>query len=151
MAPLKLLAISSGGGHWVQLCRLHTAFDGVDVAFASVDRSYAEDVPGRRFYSFRNATRRDRLGFAVLTIQLLLILAKERPDVVVTTGAAPALIAIALAKFIFRARTMWIDSIANCEQLSTSGLLARRVADAWLTQWPHLAQKDGPVYWGAVL
>jgi UDP-N-acetylglucosamine:LPS N-acetylglucosamine transferase len=151
MATLKLLAISSGGGHWVQLCRISSAFSDVDVAFASVDKHYAEDVPGRRFYKFRDATRRDRFGFAVLVLQLLFILAKERPHVVITTGAAPALIALALAKYIFRARTLWVDSIANCEQLSTSGLFAGKVADAWLTQWPHLAEKNGPAYWGAVL
>lgn len=151
MAPQKLLAIASGGGHWIQLCRLSSAFSEADVVFASVDPAYAEDVPGRRFYSIRNSTRRDRVGFAVLFVQLLVILAKERPTIVITTGAAPALIALVLAKTIFRARTMWIDSIANCERLSTSGLLARRVADVWLTQWPHLAKKDGPEYWGAVL
>ena len=32
-----------------------------------------------------------------------------------------------------------------------SGRLARRVADAWLTQWQHLARPEGPHYWGAVL
>ncbi|MGF9764855.1 hypothetical protein AAII07_58295 [Microvirga sp. 0TCS3.31] len=147
----KLLAISSGGGHWVQLCRLSAAFRDCDVVYASVDPSYAEDVPGRRFYSFRNATRRDRLKLCVLVFEIFLILLRERPAVVVTTGAAPALIALALAKFVFRSRTIWIDSIANCEQLSTSGTLARKVSDAWLTQWPQLAKSGGPEYWGAVL
>ena len=149
--PQKLLAISSGGGHWVQLSRLQSAFSDVEVAFVSVDSIYAEDVPGKRFYSIRNVTRRDSFGFIILALQLLLILFKERPNVVITTGAAPALVALALAKFLFRARTMWIDSIANCERLSTSGLMARNVADVWLTQWPHLAKDDGPSYWGAVL
>ncbi len=50
-----------------------------------------------------------------------------------------------------RARTVWIDSIANIERLSLSGARARPVADVWLTQWAHLARPDGPEYWGAVL
>ena len=69
---------------------------------------------------------------------------------VVTTGAAPGLVALALAKLFAGSRTVWIDSIANTERLSLSGRLARPVADAWLTQWPHLARPGGPEHWGAV-
>ena len=78
------------------------------------------------------------------------ILLKERPEVVVTTGAAPGLVALALARRL-GSRTVWIDSIANVERLSTSGEHARRVADVWLTQWEHLARPEGPHFWGAVL
>jgi hypothetical protein len=49
------------------------------------------------------------------------------------------------------ARTIWIDSIANAEQLSVSGAKVKPFADLWLTQWPHLVTKDGPDYKGAVL
>jgi hypothetical protein len=56
-----------------------------------------------------------------------------------------------MARTFLRARTIWIDSIANVERLSSSGAQARRVADVWLTQWEHLARPEGPEYWGAVL
>ncbi len=32
----RVLAIASGGGHWVQLLRLQPAFAGLDVAYCSV-------------------------------------------------------------------------------------------------------------------
>ncbi|MCO5062892.1 MAG: UDP-N-acetylglucosamine--LPS N-acetylglucosamine transferase [Rhizobiaceae bacterium] len=145
------MAIASGGGHWVQMRRLMPVFEGAEVFFASVDPSSASDVPGHRYYSIRDVSRRDRIGFVILAGQLLHILLRERPDVVITTGSAPCLIALGLAKHLLRARTIWIDSIANAERLSTSGSQARRVADLWLTQWEHLARPDGPKYWGAVL
>ena len=69
----------------------------------------------------------------------------------VSTGAAPGLMALAVAKLVAGSRTVWIDSIANSERLSLSGRLARPVADAWLVQWPHLARPGGPEHWGAVL
>lgn len=149
--PLKVLAIASGGGHWVQMRRIVPAFAGFEIAYASVDPSSAADVPGHRFHAFRDVSRRDRLGVAVLIGQLLRILAVERPDVVVTTGSAPCLFALGLAKTLLRSRTIWIDSIANAERLSSSGAQARRVADVWLTQWEHLARPEGPHYMGAVL
>lgn len=91
--------------------------------------------------------------FFVVAAQLFRILLKERPSVVVTTGSAPALICLILAKRLFRVRTIWIDSIANVERLSTSGEEAGKIADVWLTQWPHITQGMGkrPQYWGAVL
>jgi len=58
--------------------------------------------------------------------------------------------AVRMAKW-FGARAAWIDSIANAEELSMSGRLAGRYAKLWLTQWPHLAQAQGPYYAGAVL
>ena len=49
------------------------------------------------------------------------------------------------------ARTIWLDSIANVEELSMSGSWIGRSADLWLTQWPHLARPEGPHYAGSVL
>ena len=164
-APLKtdqkIMAIASGGGHWVQLMRLRPAFDGVpasdgmNVFYVSMDPSASVDVPGQRYYTIRDASRKQKWGFFVVMLQLFRILLKERPDVVITTGSAPALISVILGKYLFGAKTIWVDSIANAERLSTSGKTAGRFADIWLTQWPHLARTDTaerhPEYWGAVL
>lgn len=152
----KVLAVASGGGHWMQLRRIAPAFAGFRVVYASVDPAPPADLAGCVYHNIRDATRRDRLAFAVLTLQLARIVLSERPDVVVTTGAAPGLLALAVAKALVRSRTVWIDSIANVDQLSSAGVQARRVADVWLTQWPHLAGPDGsgrrrPEHWGAVL
>ncbi|MEQ8850305.1 MAG: hypothetical protein RIB32_00820 [Phycisphaerales bacterium] len=146
----RVLAVSSGGGHWVQLLRLRTAFDGCDVAYATVATSYQADVPGARFYTIPDATRWDKLKLVGLAIRLVWVLARERPDVVVTTGAAPGYLALVLARAL-RSRTIWVDSIANVEEMSMSGRRARAFADLWLTQWPHLAVAGGPRFAGAVL
>ena len=77
------------------------------------------------------------------------MLLRERPHVVISTGAAPGYLALRAGKLL-GARTIWIDSVANVEELSLSGRMSSSVADLCLTQWPHLA--DGDVgYAGAVL
>jgi hypothetical protein len=148
---IKVLAIASGGGHWVQLQRLRPAFQGFDVAFVGVSELYEDDVQGHRFHVIRDVTRWDKWGLVVLAVQLIVVLLRERPSVVITTGSAPGLLGLVLAKTLFRTRTVWIDSIANCERMSTSGMRARRFADVWLTQWPHLAVPGGPDHVGAVM
>lgn len=146
----RVLAVASGGGHWVQLLRLRDAFEGHDCAFVTVQRSYAEQVSGARFYRVLDATRWDRLRLIGMVLQLAWVLLRERPDVVVTTGAAPGVAALRLGKWL-GARTVWIDSIANVEALSMSGERVRGFTDLWLTQWPELAKPEGPHYRGAVL
>jgi UDP-N-acetylglucosamine:LPS N-acetylglucosamine transferase len=145
-----ILGVSSGGGHWVELIRLAPAFEGHDVAFVTVDAAYQSDVGSARFYTVRDATRWDVWRWMQTLAKLAWIFVRERPDVVVSTGALPGYLSLRLAKF-FGARTIWVDSIANVRELSLSGQKIGRHADMWLTQWPHLARPGGPVYRGSVL
>lgn len=146
----KVLAVASSGGHWVQLRRVVPAFADSEVVYVTVLESYRSQVPGSRFYSVNDATRWNKPALIMLALRLAWIIVKERPSVVISTGAAPGYFAILLGCW-FGARTIWIDSMANIEDLSMSGSRAGRYADLWLTQWPHLAKAEGPHYGGSVL
>lgn len=148
--PPRVLALSSGGGHWIELLRLRPAFAGAELHFASVSGDYRNDVADARFHRIPDATRWNKLALLWLLCCLCWLLLRVRPDVIVTTGAAPGYLAIRLGKLL-RARTIWLDSIANVDELSLSGRMAGRHADLWLTQWPHLAKEHGPHCRGAVL
>jgi hypothetical protein len=67
----------------------------------------------------------------------------------ITTGALPGLFCLIAARLL-GARTVWIDSIANSDQPSMSGRIARLFAHEWFTQWEHLATRRRR-YEGAVL
>ena len=148
--PTKVLAISSGGGHWVQLLRLRPALEGCSITFATVDWCYREQVAGFDFKVITDATRWNKLALLKMALQVAILLLRERPQIVVSTGAAPGYVAIRLSKFI-GSRTIWVDSMANVETLSMSGEKVGRYADLWLTQWPHLARPEGPRYMGGVI
>ena len=146
----KVLAIASGGGHWVQLRRLVPAISDCDVAYVTTIPSYRNHVDTARFYVVKDANRWNKFGLLQMALQLAWVIYKERPDIVVSTGAAPGYIGMRFAKLL-GARTVWIDSIANVEKLSLSGQKIGKHADLWLTQWPHLAKPEGPNFCGAVL
>jgi UDP-N-acetylglucosamine:LPS N-acetylglucosamine transferase len=149
-AAPKILAVASGGGHWVELLQILPALEGGQLCFATVNADYRSDVAGHGFHRITDATRWNRLALCRLVLELAWILLRERPDVVVTTGAAPGYLALRLGRWL-GARTVWIDSIANADELSLSGEMAGRCADLWLTQWAHLTRDAGPEYAGAVL
>lgn len=146
----RVLAIASGGGHWVQLLRLRPALTGARVTYVSVRPAYASDVPGERFMAINDATRWDKVGLLKMAFRLLWIMLRVRPNVVISTGAAPGYFAIRLGKLL-GARTIWLDSIANVEEMSMTGMLVKDKATLWLTQWPHLAGENGPECHGSVL
>jgi UDP-N-acetylglucosamine:LPS N-acetylglucosamine transferase len=98
-----------------------------------------------------DASRNEPWRIVLAIFQLALLMLRFRPEAVVTTGAAPGYVALRLAK-LRGCRTVWIDSIANAEQISLSAKLARPYADLWLTQWEELSRKTpGLQYWGQVL
>lgn len=149
----RLLAVSSAGGHWIELMRLLPAIQSNDLAFVTVNQGYASEIkplPGARFYCIGDVTRWNKVKWILTAFQLLLILLKERPHFVLSTGALPGYMAVRLGK-MFGAKTIWVDSIANVEELSKSGQSIGRHADLWLTQWEHLSRKGGPHFHGTVL
>jgi UDP-N-acetylglucosamine:LPS N-acetylglucosamine transferase len=147
--PRRILAVASSGGHWVQLRRLSPAFEGHDVAYLTTDEGHRAEVGGARFHTVVDANRWERLKLMRSAAKVAWVLVRERPDVVISTGAAPGYLALRLGKLL-GARTAWVDSVANVEELSLSGQMASRQADLCLTQWSHLA--GGTVsYEGAVL
>jgi len=145
-----ILAVSSGGGHWVQMCRLTPAFRGADVHFATTDASAAGQVGAQHLHLYPDANKDTPLRLAACAAKLAWIVFRLRPDVVVSTGAAGGVLAIRLARLI-GARTMFIDSIANARELSISARLSLGVADRVLSQWPAVAARSGAEYRGAVL
>ncbi len=148
--PLKILAVSSGGGHWAQLKRLLPALEGHRLLIATVDEKYRQEVATERFFVVNDASRWNKAALLISAVRLAWILLRVHPDVVLSTGAAPGFIAVFLGK-LSGSRTIWVDSIANAERLSLSGEKAGRFADLWLTQWPHLARPEGPEFRGSVL
>lgn len=145
--------MSSGGGHWIELLRLAPAFDQASVTFVTVVPSYRSDLDGidaAGFWCITDVTRWNKLKWVWCAVQIIWILLQVRPDVIVSTGALPGYLACRMGKLL-GAKVVWIDSIANVDELSLSGRAIGRHADHWFTQWPHLSGPGGPKYAGAVL
>lgn len=148
---MKILLISSCGGHWVQMCRLLPAMESCELVFASTDPDYSQSVSGFKFYAIPDASMWNKPRLILQALKVLFLLIKIRPDVVVSTGASVGFFALFFGKKM-GIKTIWIDSIANCDELSLSGKKVKPYADLFLTQWEHLARgSDGIRFAGAVI
>ncbi len=149
----KLLAISSPGGHWIQLTRLCERLeDRYDILFAMPDTLFntSATMGERKVYPITDVSADDKWRLIPCTWQVLRILLQERPQAIVSTGAAPGAVAIGLGKLL-RIRTIWVDSIANVKQISRAGRMVQNHADVFLTQWEHLSDGQRVLFKGAVL
>ena len=146
---MKVVAIASAGGHWIELLRLMPAFAGSKMIFVSTHKSFHESVPGHEYYTVPDASRWNKLKLLYVGLRVAFIIVKTRPDAVISTGAAPGLMGIIAGRLV-GSKTIWIDSMANVENISMSGRIALRFASKFYTQWPHLASK-GITYSGNVL
>ena len=147
----KILAISSPGGHWIQLNKICNAMeDRFDVVYATAGTQYGSQKSHRTIHNIMDASADSKLKLIPLALQLLLIMIKERPSAIISTGAAPGAIAVLIAKFL-PIKTIWVDSIANVAKLSRSGDMVKNHANLVITQWEPLSDGHKIRYQGSVL
>ena len=142
--------MASGGGHWEQLMLLRPTLDHYDVRFATTEPALALQRGIGHADALPDCNQNKPLQSLMCAFVALRIVLKHRPDVVISTGAAPGFFCI-LAGRLIGARTLWIDSVANGEALSMCGKLSKTFAHECWTQWEDLAAKTGTRYFGAVL
>lgn len=153
---MNILLVGSFGGHFIQLKRLYEQLAGeveqnnVSFSFASTEQGLT--VNGTPAFYCPNIHRGSGIKALLSGLrQSYSVLKAAKPDVVISTGALPGLLLCFLAKVMGK-QVIWVDSMANYQQLSFSGKIARFFCNVCLTQWEHLAANDKRVnYWGKVL
>lgn len=148
---VHILAYGSKGGHWDQLMLLRPAFASAhQVTYATNDTGLAAAYGLEKCEKLSDYSRSRPLDVLLGVAETYSIIRRLKPNVVVSTGAAPGLLLLLWGR-LTGAKTIWIDSIANAESPSLSGRLANKFAHCTLTQWEHLAKGTGFKFWGSVL
>lgn len=129
---------------------LRPAFAGNDIRFVTTDADPANSHGVHDPITIADCNKHKPLSSIICFVQAMKIAIRERPQFVISTGAAPGFFC-AIAGRLVGARVLWIDSIANAEKLSMCGSLSRFIAHETLTQWEHLADGDNVKFAGSVL
>jgi UDP-N-acetylglucosamine:LPS N-acetylglucosamine transferase len=152
MVKLKVCLAASGGGHLTELLKLSSCWGHHEIFFITtvpvVQGNLGElgDV-----HIVGECNRRCPIHLIIVLSRCFKIILKEKPDVVISTGAAAGCLLCLLGKML-GAKVIWIDSITNIERLSLSGRMVRYISDLFLVQWPELADRYKKVeYIGAVI
>ena len=102
-------------------------------------------------YVIGECNREHLFRVILVLVRCIKVILRERPDVVISTGAAAGCIVCFLSK-ILGAKIVWFDSITNVERISLSGRMVRYIADLFLVQWKEIAEQYSNVeYLGTVI
>lgn len=139
-SPRRALLVCSPGGHLLQLLRMAPAWEGFEatwVTLPAADSDYL--LREERVVHGRGPTNRSLRALLANSRLAWRVVRRERPDVILSTGAALA-VPFFLAGKLFGARLVYVESLTRTTSLSLSGRLVRPLADAFFVQWPDLAE-----------
>ena len=149
---LRICLAASGGGHLTELLAISDSYSRYETfCITTVPAVQGNLQEFGHVYVVGECNRNSPLRVLKVFGLCARIIFQNRPDVVISTGAAPGCIVCFFGK-ILGARIIWLDSIANVDKISLSGRMVRYIADLFLVQWPELASKYKHVeYAGTVI
>jgi beta-1,4-N-acetylglucosaminyltransferase len=131
--PIAL--VCSSGGHLAQLLPLRPWWSTRRRFWVSFDKPDARaELRGERRYWCHYPTNRNLWNLLRNTILALRICFKERPQLIVSTGAGVAVPFFYVGKLV-GARTVYIEVVDRIERATVTGRLVRPVTDLFLVQW----------------
>lgn len=148
----KICLAASAGGHMSQLLKLSDCWNGQEIFYVTTTDVMKKPLSQQaRVYIVGECNREHPLLVIKVLLRCIRVVLTEKPDVVISTGAAVGCIVCFLSK-LFGSKIIWIDSITNVERLSFSGRMVRYIANLFLAQWPELAaQYENVEYIGTII
>lgn len=147
LSKAKVCIPTSSGGHLTHMRMLMPVLDeAADRFWVTFDKEDANSaLAGERVYHCFFPTNRN-VGNAVRnTLLAVRVLRRERPDLVVSSGAAVAVPFFLVGKLV-GAKTVYVEVFDRADAPTLTGRLVRRMSDLFVVQWPEMER----VYPGSV-
>ncbi len=134
---MKLAVVSSPGGHLTDLLALVVAFEGWERFWVVNDHS--PTLPrNERAYRISHAERDWRVAWNVFEIAA--IFSREEPDLMLSTGAGPAVPAALVAR-AGDIPVIYVEPSSAVTNLTLTGRLIRPLASRFYVQWAELRRR----------
>lgn len=138
----KIAFIASSGGHLEEISQLKKIAGEYDNFLITENNSFEVRNFGNRQYFVPQMNRREKLflpKFIRLFFKAYGILKKEKPDIVITTGALIAYPFCIIEKAM-HGKVVYIESFARVTEPSLSGKLLHKHADLFIVQWEDMLE-----------
>jgi len=134
---MKICLTCSPGGHLLQILQLKRVYDKYDHFFLTFRELTTKNLGDKeRVYYIKNP-KRSFFDTFISFFQTLFIFLKEKPDLIISTGAGVTIPICYLAKMFMR-KVIYIESFSRINHPSLAGRLGYLVADLFIVQWEPL-------------
>lgn len=134
----KIALVTSSGGHLTQLHMLSKSWESYDRFWVTFDKEDAntllKDETVHHCYYPTNRSIKNLIKNTGLAFKLLF---KERPDVIISTGAAVAVPFFYIGKLI-GAKTIYVEIFDRIDTPTLTGKLVHPVTDEFIVQWESM-------------
>lgn len=136
----KICFIASTGGHFEQLMMLKPLMDKYESFIVTEKTGYSVIKDNRKVYYLNQVNRHEKAFIFKMIVNFFKstkIFLKEKPDIVISTGALATIPLCILAK-IFRKKVIFIESFAKVTSPTLTGKLVYKFADQFYVQWEQM-------------
>lgn len=132
---LKVCLVGSSGGHLTHLYMLKNFWSEHDRFWVTFDKEDSRSIlKDERKYWCYFPTNRNVKNLIKNTFLAIKILRKEKPDLIVSTGAAPAIPFFYLGK-LFGSKVVYIEVYDRIDKPTITGKLVYPISDLFVLQW----------------
>lgn len=146
LKKVKVCLVGSSGGHLTHLYMLKPIWSEMERFWVTFDKTDANSIlKGENVYHCYFPTNRNIWNLIRNTFLAIKVLHKEKPDLIISSGAAVAVPFFYLGK-IGGAKTIYIEVFDRIDKTTLTGKLVKPVTDRFIVQWDEMLD----VYRGSI-
>lgn len=132
---MKICLVGSSGGHLTHLYMLKPFWKDKERFWVTFDKEDARSLlEGEKLYTCYYPTNRSLKALIKNTVIALKVLRKEKPDLIISSGAAVAVPFFYLGK-LFGAKLIYIEVFDRIDKPTMSGKMVYPIVDKFIVQW----------------
>ncbi|BCJ97356.1 PssD/Cps14F family polysaccharide biosynthesis glycosyltransferase [Anaerocolumna chitinilytica] len=135
---LKLCLVGSSGGHLTHLYMLKPFWKDKERFWVTFDKEDARSLlQGEEMYPCYYPSNRSIKALIINTVRALKVILKERPNLIISSGAAPAIPFFYIGK-LFGAKLIYIEVFDRIDKPTMTGKLVYPIVDMFIVEWEEM-------------
>lgn len=137
---MKVCLVGSSGGHLTHLYLLKPFWENEERFWVTFEKEDAKSIlKDEKTYHCYFPTNRNIKNLIKNTLLAFKVLRKEKPDVIISSGAAVAVPFFYLGK-LFGAKTIYLEVFDRIDAPTVTGKLVYPVTDKFIVQWEEMKE-----------
>lgn len=137
---MKICMVGSSGGHLTHLYMLKPFWQDKERFWVTFDKADARSLlAGETMIPCYYPTNRSLKALVINTALAWKVLRREKPDLIISSGAAVAVPFFYLGK-LFGAKTVYMEVFDRIDKPTLTGKLVYPVTDCFVVQWEEMKQ-----------
>ena len=135
---IKVCLVGSSGGHLAHLYMLKDFWKDKDRFWVTFDKTDANSIlKNEKKYNCYYPTNRNIKNLIKNTFLAIRILCKEKPNLIISSGAAVAVPFFYIGK-LMGAKTIYIEVFDRIDKATLTGKLVYPITDKFIVQWEEM-------------